>query len=360
MNTRRFRGKTVTEALRKVREALGPDAVILHQGQRDGVVEILASVDFPEIDVGARRNDEGPAMAAPRAASPMSAVEKQDPAPRAPATHDARSRETSVLLQAGFDAAAISRILEGTDPTRGRGELRARLAAALPVAPRALDATLRIRLVGPPGAGKTSTLIKLAANHALVHGPADIAIVTQDCGRLAGSEQLLLASELLGIPVREAVNAADLRRALADFATKRCLLLDTPGFVGQATGDLGPVAGFDTLLVLPATYQRAVLGRILAVAPVLAASGIVLTHTDGAFGLGEALSACWAAALPIVWVGTGNTLPDGIEPATGELLATLALANVPEHEPEPRMADTEPAQSIAAAARAPRRTIAIV
>ncbi|TFW16741.1 flagellar biosynthesis protein FlhF, partial [Massilia arenosa] len=42
MNVKRFTAPTAREALRKVREALGPDAVILSNRPVDGIVEILA------------------------------------------------------------------------------------------------------------------------------------------------------------------------------------------------------------------------------------------------------------------------------------------------------------------------------
>ncbi|MBH1985225.1 MAG: flagellar biosynthesis protein FlhF, partial [Burkholderiales bacterium] len=42
MNVKKFTGASSRDALRKVREALGPDAVILSNRQADGVVEILA------------------------------------------------------------------------------------------------------------------------------------------------------------------------------------------------------------------------------------------------------------------------------------------------------------------------------
>jgi hypothetical protein len=108
-----------------------------------------------------------------------------------------------------------------------------------------------------------------------------------------------------------------------------------------------------------------VLARILGSAPTLGATGVVLTHTDGALGVGEALSACWDASLPIVWIGTGGTLPDGLEAATGQLLATLALAHVPDVAPHvvPETTPQPPtpaASTERADARAPRRTIAIV
>jgi flagellar biosynthesis protein FlhF len=66
MNVKKFTAPTSREALRKVREALGPDAVILSNRPVDGVVEILA------LD-----NDDVASLASPSAASGMDAPRPQ-------------------------------------------------------------------------------------------------------------------------------------------------------------------------------------------------------------------------------------------------------------------------------------------
>jgi flagellar biosynthesis protein FlhF len=66
MNVKKFTAPTSREALRKVREALGPDAVILSNRPVDGAVEILALA-----------NDDAASLAMPAADSPMAAPEPQ-------------------------------------------------------------------------------------------------------------------------------------------------------------------------------------------------------------------------------------------------------------------------------------------
>jgi len=64
MNVKKFTAPTSREALRKVREALGPDAVILSNRPVDGVVEILALDNDDVASLGAPSADSE--MAAPR------------------------------------------------------------------------------------------------------------------------------------------------------------------------------------------------------------------------------------------------------------------------------------------------------
>ncbi|MCA1854636.1 flagellar biosynthesis protein FlhF [Massilia oculi] len=71
MNVKKFTAATSRDALRKVREALGPDAVILSNRPVDGVVEILAldnddvaALSVPAVDAPAPRVPQAPAFQA--------------------------------------------------------------------------------------------------------------------------------------------------------------------------------------------------------------------------------------------------------------------------------------------------------
>jgi flagellar biosynthesis protein FlhF len=105
MNVKKFTAATSREALRKVREALGPDAVILSNRPVDGVVEILAldnddvaslASPAPESEMAAPRpnlrmqepsfddlDEPAPAPVARPAARPASRPFQEAPAPRA-------------------------------------------------------------------------------------------------------------------------------------------------------------------------------------------------------------------------------------------------------------------------------------
>ena len=62
MNVKKFTAPTSREALRKVREALGPDAVILSNRPMDGVVEILALANDDAASLAQPADDSSPAM----------------------------------------------------------------------------------------------------------------------------------------------------------------------------------------------------------------------------------------------------------------------------------------------------------
>ena len=139
MNVKKFTAPTSREALRKVREALGPDAVILSNRPVDGVVEILAldnddvaslASPAPESDMAAPRpsldvQDEIPALPAARMEPAMPAArrlldqfyanEDAIPAPVAPAPAPApqtyANRRAPQPEAPAFDMAAMTAMM---------------------------------------------------------------------------------------------------------------------------------------------------------------------------------------------------------------------------------------------------------
>ena len=167
MNVKKFTAPTSREALRKVREALGPDAVILSNRAADGGVEILALA-----------NDDAASLAMPAAGSPMAAPEPQlelapqafdqrvapafqsafEDEPLAPAER-AAPRPARAVARDGAVAEAAPRDAVTRDPQRAAAAAAAAAAAtrALPprhVAPRAAAAAAPAPAMSavPPGA----------------------------------------------------------------------------------------------------------------------------------------------------------------------------------------------------------------
>ena len=107
MNVKKFTAATSREALRKVREALGPDAVILSNRPVDGVVEILA-LDNDDVASLASPAPESE-MAAPRPTLNMQEPSFDDldpaPAPR-PAARPARAFQEAPAPRAFQEAPA--------------------------------------------------------------------------------------------------------------------------------------------------------------------------------------------------------------------------------------------------------------
>src|SRR5207253_3908646 len=79
--------------------------------------------------------------------------------------------------------------------------------------------------VGPPGAGKTTTIAKIAAQERARQGQR-LGLVAADGFRIGAVEQLRMYAEILGSPFRIARTGADLERALK---RRTPVLVDTAG-----------------------------------------------------------------------------------------------------------------------------------
>jgi flagellar biosynthesis protein FlhF len=125
MNVKKFTAATSRDALRKVREALGPDAVILSNRPVDGVVEILA------LD-----NDDVASIAAPPGDSPMAQPQPHlehlhEPAPhsyanrRAPAPQPAPALDVAAMTSMMSAAIAQAKDSAAAEMSGMMNELRA-------------------------------------------------------------------------------------------------------------------------------------------------------------------------------------------------------------------------------------------
>src|SRR5882757_548910 len=86
-----------------------------------------------------------------------------------------------------------------------------------------------IALVGATGAGKTTTIGKLATRWSMQHGSQDLALVSTDGYRVGARDQLMTYSRLLGAPLHTANSGEELAQALERLKSKKLILIDTAG-----------------------------------------------------------------------------------------------------------------------------------
>lgn len=82
--------------------------------------------------------------------------------------------------------------------------------------------------VGPRGAGKTSTLVKMAS-HLVIKEKKRIAIVTTDTNKVGATEQLRIYSQILNVPFAVWNQGQDLNTILAHMQNVDFVLFDTEG-----------------------------------------------------------------------------------------------------------------------------------
>jgi flagellar biosynthesis protein FlhF len=380
MKVKRFFAPDMRQAIQKVREDQGPDAVILSNRQVEGGIEIIAALDYDEslleaqsgageaagADVAgaeAPNSAVAPAYSAPAAAShrPTQPVDwAQDPAivsmreeirqlrgllenqlahlawndteRRRPLYTEVMRRLTAMEL----DPALVERV--SAPAVHARDERHAwqlaltELSATLPIADNDFcDQGGVVALVGSTGVGKTTSVAKLAARYVLRHGRRHVALVTTDSYRIGAHEQLMTYGRLLGIPVQVAADHKELRSTLNSLADKRLVLIDTAGMsqrdvrLSQQFATLADSGiPIRTLLVLSATLHPSVMDETIRAFSSVALDAAILTKLDEAASLGGVLSTVIKQHLPLMFVANGQRVPEDLHPARAQNLVEQA------------------------------------
>ncbi|WP_448546830.1 flagellar biosynthesis protein FlhF [Thalassotalea fusca] len=189
-----------------------------------------------------------------------------------------------------------------------------------------------VSLVGPTGVGKTTTIAKLAARFAQVHGADQVVMISTDSYRIAGFEQLATYGKIIGCPVKQAKSAQDLDALLQQYGNKKLILIDTAG-MGQR--DMRLAEHLTTLiansrvkirnyLVLAANAQQRVLQENVERFNKIPLAGCIYTKLDESLSIGEIIATSIQNGLPIGYLTDGQRVPEDIKVANAEKLVTLA------------------------------------
>ncbi|MCR8921673.1 flagellar biosynthesis protein FlhF [Dasania sp. GY-MA-18] len=228
------------------------------------------------------------------------------------------------LKRMGLEAKVANQLLEGLSELGAQKhvwmQLMQRLSRQLPVVGQDLiDQQGVFVFVGPTGAGKTTSIGKLAARYVMAHGADSLALVTTDTFRIAAHEQLRTLGRILNVPVKVVDKNNPLDRVLHGLRHKQLVLVDTAGLThqderlikqAQAINELA--AKVKTILVLPTTSQPRVLRAAYHHYKTDNLAACILTKLDESASLGECISLSVEKALPIAYSTHGQNIPEDI------------------------------------------------
>ena len=387
MNVKKFSANTSREAWRLVRDALGPDAVILSNKTVNGVVEILAlasedmsSLASPAADkepvisestlaaFSAKRRadqDQAAGLAGALESARVNALAGAVPgadmqevmneirsmrgmleAQLAEISWSSEQRREPVkaavlreMLAAGFSA-SLARFLTQKTPAGGTAEgglnwIKAVLARNLSIMDdesEVLEKGGVFALVGPTGVGKTTTTAKLAARCVMRHGPGKLALITTDGYRIGGYEQLRIYGKILGVMVHSVKDEADLRIALDELRGKHTVLIDTVGvsqrdkMVAEQVAMLsGAGTPIKRLLCLSATSTGETLSEVVRAYQGDKLAGCIMTKLDEAATIGNVLDVVIRQKLNLYYVANGQRVPEDLHVANQQYLVDRAF-----------------------------------
>lgn len=364
MKVKRFTAPDMTQAMREVRKALGPDAVILATGRlAGGGVEITAAVE-PGL---ARERDQAPST--PPGAETMAPEQAKGAGDLAELTRQVRDLGQMVarhlvlseatqefagrpevaplfhhLRQQEVAPGLIAQLLDDlAGPGGGNllGRLAIRLKKMLNVYPGPGPGQARPlvwALVGPTGVGKTTTVAKLAASHALKHR-LRVGLITLDTFRIAAAEQLMVYGRIMDLETKVAANGEEYARAVAELAEADLILVDT---VGRSPRDQGNLAELRAILaavpetvchlVLACPTRDADLKATLESFGCFAPQSLIFTKLDETSAYGVILNQVVHSGWPVSYLTCGQRVPDDLETATREGLARRLMP--PRGEPQ--------------------------
>ena len=190
-----------------------------------------------------------------------------------------------------------------------------------------------VAVVGPTGAGKTTTIAKLAARWCLQHGSQDLALVSTDAYRIGARDQLMTYARILGTPMHAANSGKDLARVLERLQSKKLILIDTAGMgprdvrlAEQLAALQSGAARARVLLALPSQGEGHALEEIVKAFAPLKPLACILTKVDEAVSLGAVISTTLRHRLKIAYVCDGQRVPDDLHAARDKRIWLVSAA----------------------------------
>lgn len=341
MKIQEFQAETTSAALKKVQEQLGSSALILSTKSAIGGVVVTAALAEPsEIPQKRSKNTAALSDSLEELKSEIADLRETlssgvpDSLQRIPSLGELDRR----LRENGFSPRLRRRLIEASAKDGGGLEVFARaesvLAEWIPIWPsKGFEKKPRIvSFVGPTGAGKTTTLAKLAGR--LVHeAKKKVALITLDTYRVAAVEQIRAYADMIGVPLQVVFTPADATRAITDFKEHDVVLIDTAGRSPFDADRLRELAGFvqsgnmDVLLALAANTSPDVAEEVLDRFATVGPSALVITKMDETKKPAALLDVILARDLPLAYVTDGQEVPADLERASAEKLAARMLEN---------------------------------
>ena len=378
MRIKSYFADSMAEAMDKARAELGPEAMLISSRQTEqdlkelGLYEIVFGVPQAE---DARQDGANTARTVDAASQnsdvilrELTELRKQVESFRSSVTRTRMNRNSDLapelqrifdrLLDAGFSDETARDITEAISKqvqprteqlhrmVRGHMELFTRdlldavvleeVGARFQTAPSLGEPgsdSPAVFLIGPPGAGKTTMLMKLGLRYGMkARRPTHV--ISLDTLRIGGWEQLSTFSRITGASFEPLHHPSTLQHAVAARTDKGLTLVDTPGLSkadeteSDELAEAARQAKVEVQLVLPANLSLSAAQQVWKRFAKFEPVKLILTRTDETDGSAPLIEFAMRSGLPISFLSNGQQVPEDMREADKAQLTSQALPAV--------------------------------
>jgi flagellar biosynthesis protein FlhF len=382
MQVKRYEVSNISDALIKIKEDLGPDAIIIStkkiKGSKNSQIEVMAARDERIVSKENIFVNSLPVKSKPLTGNntdsksihqeikELKEIIRQSQKENSLGRELEELKETMdkffdilgvrksktnldvnqklyyYLLANGFSRVSACRIIEAVNQqTSNQNQFNEEVAMKLVESyiiksmplPVKFKVEKRIKaFVGATGVGKTTTLAKLAARYALID-KKNVGLVSTDTFRIAASEQLKTYANIMGIKMEVASTGESLQKALQHFADKDIILIDTPG-KGHVDDNYVSILNellqrhhTETNLLISATASEENMQDTVMKYAAFGYDNLIVTKIDESRRLGILYDIISKSGKPVKYLTCGQNVPQDIEDATPEKMANLIMGN---------------------------------
>jgi flagellar biosynthesis protein FlhF len=358
MKIKSFFSHTIEDAIAKARQEWGPDAMLIQSRKAAREARHLGEYEVVFADGGAGESSAytgtGEAALSPagdRLATEVAALKQQLENMRRTITRTVLApsqwtdnapllAETYALLTSAEISAELAReIIQGAASRAGvsaqdrsrpsekvwRDAIAEEIGARCRVGNSLVGGESRQRvaaLIGPPGSGKTTTLVKLAVTYGLANRRS-VLLLSADTYRIHAAEQLRSYAAVLGVGFHLAETLAGMAQAIEENRNKDLILIDTPGLGFAELAEHAALAQFlstrtdiDRHLVLSSSMKSADLARVIDAFEIFRPQQLLFTRLDETVSPGGIINEAARTRKLLSFLATGQRIPEDLEAAT--------------------------------------------
>lgn len=345
MHIKSYIVKVLDDAMAQARADLGDEALLLSTRKHGSEYEVVFGAD------GSGETPEPPAASLPSSSSAVYGLDLENlrreveeirhllSGPQSPRAHQPR-RILDRMIEAGFDPDLASEIVDSAHAAESPGSLESRVRDEIDRRVR-IDTRLGtggtngvvVALVGPGGAGKTTTLMKIAAFQVSPNRP--VCLLSLDRASLANRLQLQVFARKNGVSFRPIEQAELLADAVAEARKTQIVLIDMPSCADrevrtEIAAVLARTPGVDVHMTVPGYMNSEALRRSISTYSAFCPSKMLVTKLDEAANFGAAVSAAVASGLALSLFTNGVTIPRDLYAASADAVTDMALGNYAE------------------------------